>query len=541
MVNRRRPDGTLSSCQAFFLDGLYIIPILAFLVLIHEFGHFITARMCNVTVEEFGIGLPPRLKGWTWRGVLWSINAIPFGGFVRVLGEDGKSMEPGSMNTKPPHQRAFFLAAGAGMNFIVAIVLMILLVGTQGLPHTNLYVDRVMPDTPAAKAGLQPGDQIVGAGGQKIEDSSDLIEKIRDYSGQQLPLVIQRGSEQVKTTVVPRANPPAGQGPTGIEIKDPTAANVLVGSITPGDPADKAGLLPGDKIVSIDGQSISDTYAFSFALQAASGRSVPVVYLRDGEKQSTQMTVPRQDETVVSVAEDGAAAKAGWKVNDRLVSINGKPVLSALDMVASFEAASGKTIPVVINRGGKEIATTLAVPKIGSADVISKIGVGINTPDPSTSIGLNAKATAAFQKVPFWQIIPRGISQAYHTTVAMLRGLRDLFTGAAPLNQVAGPIGMGQLVNEAIKVSPTPVWVTLTNITIVLSLNLAVLNLLPLPALDGGRLLFVLIEILRGGRRIAPEKEGIVHFVGIVVLIGLMFVVAFGDINRIFDHKSFLP
>jgi regulator of sigma E protease len=100
---------------------------------------------------------------------------------------------------------------------------------------------------------------------------------------------------------------------------------------------------------------------------------------------------------------------------------------------------------------------------------------------------------------------------------------------------------MGQLTSEIIEKSPLPLWIVLANITIVLSLNLALLNLLPLPALDGGRLFFVLIEVLRGGRKIAPEKEGLVHFAGLVLLLGLMFVIAFVDINRITDGRSFLP
>src|SRR6476469_437271 len=121
-----------------FALGLWIIPILAFLVLIHECGHFFAARSVGVTVEEFSIGIPPRLKGWRRNGVLWSINWIPFGGFVRVLGEDGANMDPGSMNTKGPYKRAFFLAAGSGMNFLAAVVFSIILVGAQGVsPATD--------------------------------------------------------------------------------------------------------------------------------------------------------------------------------------------------------------------------------------------------------------------------------------------------------------------------------------------------------------------------------------------------------------------
>src|SRR5919206_2627004 len=92
----RESTGTAISVSQAFINGLYIVPILAVLILVHEIGHFVAARLIGAKVEEFGIGIPPRIKGWYHKGVLWSINWIPFGGFVKVLGEDGKSADPGS-------------------------------------------------------------------------------------------------------------------------------------------------------------------------------------------------------------------------------------------------------------------------------------------------------------------------------------------------------------------------------------------------------------------------------------------------------------
>ena len=146
-----------------------------------------------------------------------------------------------------------------------------------------------------------------------------------------------------------------------------------------------------------------------------------------------------------------------------------------------------------------------------------------------------------FEKVPALKVVPRGFQEAYNTTRQMIYGLKELFSSRENLEQVAGPVGMGQLTSELVDESALPLWVTLANIAIVLSLNLALLNLLPIPALDGGRLFFVLIEVLRGGRKIAPEKEGLVHFAGMVVLIGLMFVIAFSDVRRIVSGETFLP
>jgi regulator of sigma E protease len=121
----------------------------------------------------------------------------------------------------------------------------------------------------------------------------------------------------------------------------------------------------------------------------------------------------------------------------------------------------------------------------------------------------------------------------------MFHGLAMLVRGSASVSGVAGPIGMGQLTSEVLKVSAAPVWITLTNIMVLLSLNLAVLNLLPIPALDGGRLFFVLIESIRG-KRVSPEREGVVHFVGLMLLLMFMLVVAFVDIDRLVSGQSLL-
>src|SRR5699024_5816872 len=114
--------------------------------------------------------------GWKWKGVLWSLNAIPFGGFVRVKGEDGQDMSPGSMNAAGPLQRAWFLIAGPAMNLLAALVISILIVGFQGKPieTTPLYIGSVAPSSPAAEAGWRPGDKIVAVNGVAMEDTQEI-------------------------------------------------------------------------------------------------------------------------------------------------------------------------------------------------------------------------------------------------------------------------------------------------------------------------------------------------------------------------------
>lgn len=527
------------------MNSLYIIPILAVLILVHEFGHFITARMVGVKVEEFGIGIPPRIKGWTRGGVIWSINAIPFGGFVRVMGEDGKSMEPGSMNTKSPGQRAFFLAAGSGMNVLLAVVLMIILVGIQGVPTNNAYIADVAPDSPAAAAGWQPGDQIVEVAGVPVGDTDDVIGNTRDYGDRPMNVVVERGGQRISTTVIPRENPPAGQGPTGISLANPTEADVLVGSIAPGSPAEQAGLQSGDQLLAINGREVKDNYAATFELDRAQGSTVTVTVAGNegsGQPRDVQLAVPVTGLTVTEVEGGSAAAAAGWQAEDRLLTIGGQPITSPQRLADALRASQGTTVPVEVVRGGETFPTQVAVPDLSGAEsILATIGINGNLPSLYAPLGIDPEIEPRFENVPASQVIPRGFSEAYDQTVMMIQSIRELLTSRDQWDQVAGPIGMGQITSEAIEGSPLPVWSVLMQISIVLSLNLAVLNLLPIPALDGGRLFFVLIEILRGGRRIAPEKEGVVHFFGLVVLLGLMFVIAFFDVNRLIDGTPFLP
>jgi regulator of sigma E protease len=441
------------------INGLYIVPILAVLILVHEIGHFVAARLIGAKVEEFGIGIPPRIKGWYHKGVLWSVNWIPFGGFVKVLGEDGKSADPGSINTKSPAQRAVFLGAGSFMNFLLAVVLMILVVGFQGISQTDVYIVDVVPGSPAQAATWQSGDRVVEVAGVPVKTSADVGQRAREFAGRPLSVVVERDNAQIETSVVPRANPPAGEGPTGVKIGDYIVADASVQSVTPDSAAAAAGFQPGDRIISIGSMPIADAYALDFELRQA----------------------------------------------------------------------SGNTVSVQVARGGELTDLSLAVPQLDT-----------NT-DLLPQLGLDLRLHPRFESVPLTSVIPVGIGQAWDQSGQMISAVRDLVTGHAPLDQIAGPIGMGQITSEVVGTSPLPLWVTLAQLAILLSLNLAVLNLLPLPALDGGRLLFVVVEVLRGGKKLAPEREGLVHFAGLILLLGFMFIVAFLDIGRLLQGRPFLP
>lgn len=534
------------------LLGLLIIPMLAFLIIAHELGHFFAARSVGVTVEEFGIGLPPRAKGWRKKGVLWSLNWIPFGGFVRVKGEDGADMSAGSMNSKKPWQRAWFLVAGPLMNFIVAIVLSIILIAFQGLPSraSHIYIGQVAQGSPAESAGWMPGDAIVAIDGRQITASSQLQSAIKDHSGVPVSVTILRGSKEIETSVTPRQNPPVNQGATGITMGEGINSIVKFDQIDAGSAAAKAGILQGDKVDSINGVPIDAVLQASNMLQNAQGTTIPVVVNRGGQNVALTLAVPRLSVILTGVASNLPAESAGLFREDRVTAIDGKPVFDGTTLRDGLIASSGRDVKVdlirnVATEGGtvdKALRVTLKVPVIaGDANPFEVIGVNASEQSPYNAIGAGAIFQNVYDRVSASQIVPEGWNQFWGITTGTLDGLKRIVSTGIPEGGLVGPVGMGQMTSELLTQSPTPKWVTITQITIVISVSLAIMNLLPLPALDGGRLLFVIIEFLRGGKRIAPEKEGMVHVAGMVLLLGLMFFVAFGDVSRLFNGSSILP
>ena len=525
--------------------GLLIIPILAFLIVIHELGHFFAARSVGVKVEEFGIGIPPRAKGWHRKGVLWSINWIPFGGFVRVKGEDGADMGEGSMNTKGPGQRAFFLAAGSAMNFLAAIILSIVIVAFQGVPDSsnNIYVAKVEDQSPAESAGWLAGDAIYAVDGEVITSSSQLQAAIVDHEGEVVGVTVRRGDQLVETSVTPRKDPPANQGATGIQMVQGSPSILKITDVVPGSVAAEAGWQDGDKIVSINGihdrsRGPGPQPPDGKRWDSRSRSSLSVT----GQLVETTLTTPRPAVTLTQVLSDRAASDAKLYPGDEIAAINGTPVVDAQSFAQLLTDAAGTTAAVDVIREGRSLTLHLEVPTVGDDEnVIDLIGVNGRVENPYEALGVDGIVARTFNKVSAGQIIPEGWGQFWEITSGTFGGLRTMVTDGVDPDTLVGPVGMGQMTSELLTQSATPVWVTLAMITVVISVALGVLNLMPLPALDGGRLLFVLIEVLRGGRRISPEKEGMVHLAGMLVLLGLMFFVAFGDVSRLVDGRSIFP
>jgi regulator of sigma E protease len=210
------------------------IIVLGVLIFVHELGHFLTAKRAGLDVEEFGFGFPPRLFSITRGGTRYSLNWIPFGGFVKILGEGGEQQNnPKSFAAKGVGVRAIIVAAGIIMNFLLAYVLLVI-VNTAGItsaidPEMELpanarveapvvTITQVDADSPAFLADLRPGDQIASINGENVTDEHSVIEKVNQSEGDALSLTVLRGRNELHVDITPRVAPPDGEGPLGIGL-----------------------------------------------------------------------------------------------------------------------------------------------------------------------------------------------------------------------------------------------------------------------------------------------------------------------------------
>jgi regulator of sigma E protease len=204
------------------LGGIIFVLVFGGMILVHEIGHFAAARWMKIDVEEFGIGFPPRMVTlFTWKGIKFSLNWLPLGGFVRIKGEDDPTI-PGGMAAAKPWKRLIVLLAGVSMNLLTAVLAYSILFTQVGVPdEKTTLVTSLVEGGPAALSGIQPGDIILSANNQPITDSDGLVAITYQNLGKQMALVIARGEERINLTVTPRTEWPADQGPMGVSLSNP--------------------------------------------------------------------------------------------------------------------------------------------------------------------------------------------------------------------------------------------------------------------------------------------------------------------------------
>lgn len=204
--------------------------VLSVLILVHEFGHFLAARRAGIKVEEFGFGYPPRLAAKKIGETVWSINWLPFGGFVRLFGEElaeqrglkrGKTLK-GAFWAKSKKARTTVIVAGVLANFLLAVVLFSVVYSYSGIPTktSQVRIIGILSNSPASKGGLKENDVILQVDEERLNDLNHFIKLIDEKKGEQVKLLVEREEGELALWITPRESPPEGEGPLGVVVSD---------------------------------------------------------------------------------------------------------------------------------------------------------------------------------------------------------------------------------------------------------------------------------------------------------------------------------
>jgi regulator of sigma E protease len=448
-----------------YLVGLIVV--LGLLILVHEWGHFVVARLFRVRVDVFSIGFGPRLFGWKRGATDYRVSALPLGGYVRMAGQDLADIDsgdkaptgsPDELMSKPRWQRALICFAGPAVNLIFPVVMLTAFYALKGEPYLS-YFDRplevvaVPANKPSTAESFRVGDRVVSLNGIPNPTWDQAFKLINAAAeGSHLAAeVANAGSRRSVDVLVARANARQPGWPFGYR-PIPT----IVGEVFAGEPADRAGLRENDRIVSVDGQPIQWWDQFVDPIRGSKGRRL-------------EITVERKGQTLtVGVA----------------------PKLNALP-------------------GGESVYA---------------IGVG-----PVEQYSFHRISPLLALREGFWISV-----SATEATVEIVGGL---LAGRISIRQLQGPVGITYAAGKAVEETGRKGPMSLVNLIALLSVNLGILNLLPIPILDGGQILLLSIEGALRRDLSLRFKERFVQ-VGLVFLLVLFAIVMYNDILRRFPGHS---
>ncbi|EHJ93777.1 RIP metalloprotease RseP [Vreelandella boliviensis] len=444
---------------------LAVIVVLGLLVTFHEFGHFWVARRCGVKVLRFSVGFGKPLWSRVDRhGTEFAIAAIPLGGYVKMLDEREAPVPEEQLdqafNRKTVWQRIAIVAAGPIANFLLAIVAYWALF-VAGTTVVSPMVGSVMPDSPAAEAGLANGDEIVAIQGDEMRSWEDVNLKLVSIIGFSGELDIDARPEGASapqrfglsvTDYLVRQDPPQPLQSLGITPWQPEFPAVL-GQVVGGEAAEQAGLVAGDRMVAINGEPVDDWMHFVNMVRSSPGETLLLTYERNGEQSSVDLTPGRNRlETGVEIGYIGAGAEQ-------------------IEWPEEFQR---------------------------------EIRYG-----PIEAVGQAVSRTGAM-------------------TLLTLDAIRKMFVGLISPSNLSGPITIAQVSGDSARAGME----AFIGFLAYLSISLGVLNLLPIPVLDGGHLLYYFMEVVRG-RPVSEKTQAVGLRIGLAMVGTLMFMALYFDLMRL--------
>jgi regulator of sigma E protease len=529
------------------------IPMLGLLIFVHEFGHFIVAKMCGVRVLKFSLGFGSpigfgrhRLR-WERGGTEYVIAWIPLGGFVRMLGEQMPGEEGAVMpipddarpdeflDSKPTWQKLAIFFAGPGMNLALPVLLFSVMLWA-GIPKTTSVVGMVERGSPAEEAGLLAGDTIVGLDGEPVRWWSDVARSIRERGPGQLDFELERDGTLVHAEVVVgtrSALDPFGSARTigwvGIGSQRLPA---LIGIPDGSSPAAQAGLLSGDRIVGLNGEPVEEWEGLRKRYAATSGNTVAIEVIRGLDEDSPEFTfnVPALGDLDVlglvsatilvgNVVPETPAERAGLAKGDLILAVDGRPVGSFQFFADTVRASEGRSLDIAYARDGavvnvdiqpveREIPGPFGIE--GMEEKVYQVGI-------EHALATLPGVQALDQERNPLVSVPRALTMTGENIAALLEGLGKLVTFQLGSDQLRGPITIIQIARKSLDLG----WQAYLITMIFISLNLGLLNLLPIPILDGGQILIASIEGIKRSP-ISIRTREVVQQVGFVMLICMM-------------------
>jgi regulator of sigma E protease len=545
--------------QAFSF-AIPMIVLLGVLIFIHELGHFMVAKYFNVKVETFSLGFGPKIWKHTRGETTYCISAIPFGGYVKMFGDEmGGEVHPELQNRsflhKPIRQRIAIALAGPIMNLLLAFVIFVVIafVGENVIAPQLGDIDE---SSKAYVAGFRSGDKILSIDGKDISRWEEVDHTINRSLNKQLNFVVQRelAEEPIALSVTPEGTDgklfDIGETVGQIEGLDFISNSSLIAISDPKSIMGQLGFRTGDQIMTINGVQVKTLRNLQEAILTEAGAEkiifkidrhdlekeappVPMEIVWDLKKISfpdvpDKLGIQKPETFVGRVSKDSPAEAAGLKPDDHIVSINDKPMNSFKDIITAVSSYTESTGPLHINiiRQGLPVTVNIT-PKM--TEIKQEMGPAENRP----TIGIiPLKATyieyKKWRSPTFLGAFTWAFGKTWYWTKTTVMSFALLVQNKVSPKNLSGFISIGQMAQKSWQIGID----AFLRIMAIISLNLFILNLLPIPVLDGGHILLFTIEAIKGAP-LSIKKIMVAQQIGVFFLLFLMAFSLFNDISRL--------